>query len=224
MSLLWAVPGFGLSLSKLMNPRATIKCSCITTVLGRRKSTDTGVDSVFYSGLSPIFPQGLQSCLCVERDKGGTEMLEISPALPQHHHLGEDPVSSWKAGEGKGNRSRDALQCVRDGSVSEMAVCQRQYQALGAGRRLRKHQENRACGIERDSPVLARIGLERYGKDILGGGSRKAGKCVSRSWRAGINSCLWLTWQRWNFKWVSQSRAINWYQRFETVFTSVKWV
>lgn len=45
----------------------------------------------------------------------------------------------------------------------------------------------------------------------------KQGKHVSYSWRAGINSCLWLTWQRWNLKWVGQGWAINWYQRFETL-------
>lgn len=87
--LLWAVPSFDLSLSKSMNPGATTKCSSITTVHGKRKCTNTGVDSVFYSGLSLIFPPRTAWLLLCGRRK---EMLEISPALPQHHHLGKVPV------------------------------------------------------------------------------------------------------------------------------------
>lgn len=67
--LLWAVPSFDLSLSKSMNPGATTKCPSITTVPGKRKCTNTGVDSVFYSGLSLVFPQEWHGCFCVEGGK-----------------------------------------------------------------------------------------------------------------------------------------------------------
>lgn len=48
--------------------------------------------------------------------------------------------------------------------------------------------------------VLAGIGCRGLGKTSLGVVVEKQGKLVSCSWRAGTNSCLWLTWQRWNLK------------------------
>lgn len=135
-------------------------------------------------------------------------MLETSPTLPQRH-LGEQQVI-LKTGWGRTKTSQAEMQHT----VYEMTP------GLGRwGRRQRNHEKRSVTPSDLVflrkrtrlwASVLAGMhGTQKYGKDVLGRGDRKAGETVSCSWRAGINSCLWLTWQRWNLKWLGRAGLLT---------------